>query len=263
MATLPTDSNYVVPADMNFAAAIGAIKGYTPFRKFGVNAALTGTADVWGNGGTLVWPDVAGVVSVVSSDAADTDGSTGAHQVTIVGLDADYNTIQETVNMTGLTPAVTTASFLRANRMFIGECGSSDSNVGVISASIGGNVQETIRAGDGQSAVALYTVPAGYTFLVNYYSVGVGRMAGTADCNIKGQIRLYDPTVADPSQHQGWRTISNIYLYNGQQQANSTSWTVIPEKTDMRIRATLSSGTTQVDGIFGGFLVEKNIQGNF
>lgn len=267
MALLPTDGNLISPSDIDFAVGLGAIKGYTGFRKFGVNSAVSGTEDVWGQGGVMVWPDTATVVSVVSSSAEDDPAgagtSTGAHEVTIQGLDADYNSVQETVTMSGTTPVVTTQTFLRANRMFIGECGSADTNVGNITASIGGNVQESIRASEGQSSVLLYTVPAGYIFMLNYYGVGVGRMGGSADANIRGQIRLYDNTVADASEHQGWRTISNLYLYNGQEHVNKRTVTILPEKTDLRVQVTLSTGTTQAHAIVGGFLIEQATQGSF
>jgi hypothetical protein len=262
MAQIPVDKNLMSPmGDIDFAVAIGALRGFTGFRKFGMNPSVaSGTEDVWGEGGVLVWPTTAGQVSVVSTSTAD-DGSpagTGAHEVTIQGLDADYEEIQETVTLNGTTPVLTTASFLRANRMFIGEVGSSDTNVGIIRASIGGNVQESILAEQGQSAVTHFTVPAGKSFIINYYSVGVGRMAGSSDANIKGQIRLYDPTVANASNHQGWRTISNLYLFNGQEHVNNRSVTFLPERTDIRVRIT-TSVATQAHGIIGGFLVDNEI----
>lgn len=266
MAKIPTDANLMSPmGDMGIAVGIGAIPGWTSFRKFGVNPAVTAaTQDIWGQGGTLLWPDAAGTVSVVST-STDDDGDPagiGAHEVTIQGLDSNYLEVQETVTLNGTTPVVTTQTFLRANRMFVGECGSNDSNVGIIRASIGGNVQESILAGQGQSAVALYTVPADKYFVIDYYSVGVGRMAGSSDANIKGQIRLYDDTVADASAHQGWRTISNLYVFNGQEHINSKSVTIIPPRTDIRTVIT-SSVATQAHAAFGGYLVDVANQGNF
>ena len=75
--------------DNNFAlrVALGQVEGWTSFRKFGVNPSVTAsTQDIWANGGTRVLPDAAGVATIVSSAINDDDGSTGAHQITMRGL---------------------------------------------------------------------------------------------------------------------------------------------------------------------------------
>lgn len=267
MALLPTDANLTAPAiDMETAVAIGAIKGWTSLRKFAANPSIeSGTEDMWGEGGTLVWPSAAATASIVSTspedDPAGAGTSTGAHEVTVQGLDADYQEVTEVVPMTGTTPAVTTTEFYRLNRMFVGDCGTADSNVGIIRASIGGNVQASILAGLGQSQVSHYTVPDGKNFVVDYYSVGIGRMAGSTDANIRGQIRIYDANAAT-GDHQGWRTITNIFLYNGELHTNDRTVTVLPPKTDLRVQV-ISTVATQGFSIVGGFLVETATQGNY
>lgn len=261
---IPTDGNLLSPmGDIDFAIAIGAIGGYSSFRKFGTNPAVgVGREDIWGAGGVMVWPDSAGAASVVSDSAADTDGGTGAHAVMVQGLDGDYNQVQEIVTLSGLTPAVTTQTFLRVYRMFVLECGSGDTNAGNITASVGGNVQAYLEATEGQTAGSHYTVPAGHSLIINFYGVGVGRMAGSSDANIEAQIRVYDETVANASKHQGWRSISNLFVFNGEEHVNIRSTTVLPEKTDLRGQI-VSSVATQAHAIYGGYLVNQVTQGSF
>ena len=243
-----------IPFELGVAA--GMFKGARAFRKFGRNPTTNGTEDIWAFGGVRVAPTAAGVVSLVSSDAADTLLGTGAQIVVVQGLDADYNEIAENVEMSGTTPAVTTAEFLRVFRMFVAHVGSGEVNAGNITATIGGDVQAYISAGDGQTAIAHYTVPADHILVVDYYSVGVGRMAGTADANIKAQIRAYDPT--SNNNYQSWRSISNLQLYNGQEHVNSKSVTILPARTDLRVQC-VSSAATQAHAIYGGYLINPRL----
>jgi len=255
--------------DMDIAVGIGAIPGWTPFRKFGINPDLSGTEDVWGQGGIRVLPTSAANAVVTSTSPEDdeneaTPPGTGAFEVELRGLDADYNELSEVITLQGTTNVNSVNEYLRVDRMFVRECGSNGTNVGNITATVGGNIQANILANQGQTAVAMYTVPAGKTFLINYFEVGVGRLSNTtSDCNVRGQIRLYNENVGAASNHEGWRTISNLYLYTGQEHSNSKSVTLLPEKTDIRIQVSLTAGSTQAEGVFGGYLIDNTTQGNF
>lgn len=230
------------------AVGLGKVPGYRIFRKFGMNddVPASGTEYMWPPGTPRVLPTSVGVCSVSSTAAADDVAGTGAQTVTIEGLDANYDEISETVDMDGVTPVNTTASFLRVNRAFVATAGSGAENAGDISISIGGNLQAFIEDTEGQTHQTLYTVPAGHYLVIDLYTVGVGRMAGTSDCQIEGKVMI-DGTNA-------WRSISDIYKYNGGQHSNAASVTVIPPKTEL-IMTVASTATTQAFGVFGGLLV--------
>jgi hypothetical protein len=233
--------------------ALGLVPGFEQFRKFGDNDSVgtSGVEDCWPPGTVRVLPAAAGVVSVVSDDVND-DGnpaSTGALTVTIEGLDANYLEISETVTMEGLTPAVTTQAFLRVNRAFVATAGSTETNEGNISCSIGGNLQTYIESLQGQTQQCMYTVPANKFLLITNYSIGVGRISGTADAHIQGEIKLFGGA---------WRTISNIYLASGASHKNDTLATLAPPKTELRVQID-TTGATQFHAIFAGYLVTANI----
>ena len=238
--------------------ALGLVPGWTTFRKFGTNPDVgTSTEDIWGVGGVRVLPTTA-ATAVVASSSLEDDGDpagTGAYTVEIRGLDANYVEQSEVITLNGTANVNSVNSYLRVDRAFVRECGSSDTNVGNITITVGGNAQASILAGQGQTAIAMYTVPAGKYWMIDYYSVGVGRMAGSSDCNIEGQIRLYNDTVAATNEHEGWRSISNLHMYNGQEHANPSSVTIIPPKTDVRAQIT-SSVATQAHAIIGGYLID-------
>jgi hypothetical protein len=242
--------------DFAHGVSLGLVPGWEAFRKFGANPSVGtgGAEEIWPPGTVRTLPTAAGVASV-SSDATADDGDpqgTGAGKILISGLDANWLEISETVTLNGTTPVNTVNSFLRIHRMYCTTVGIGGINAGNITATIGGNAQSYVRAGEGQTAVIGYTVPANKYFLLNYYSVGVGRMAGSSDANVDGQIRLYNGTGWD-----SWRSISNIYLFNGQEHTNAVSVTLLPPKTDLRGLVT-SSVATQSHAIFGGYLVRTD-----
>lgn len=246
-------------APFEYQVALGLVPGWTAFRKFGMNPAINGSnvlEDMWPVGGQRVLPTSAGVATVVSDSAEDdldeaTPPGTGVYTIVVEGLDANFLEVSETVTMQGTTPVNTTQTFRRINRAYCVDDGTGLSNAGNITISVGGNTQAYIEANEGQTHLAMGTVPADKVFVINYYNVGIGRMAGSTDCQIFGQIRLYDESSQD--DYDAWRTISDIWLWNGQEHTG-TAITVLPPRTDYRIVAN-SSAATQGHGIVSGFLV--------
>ena len=242
--------------EFDVAVAMGHIPNWEAVRKFGTNSTVgtSGFEDMWEPGTVRSLPAAAAVASVSSSSAAD-DGDpegTGAHTLLVSGLDANYLEVSETVTLNGVSAVTTTQTFLRIDRAYITKVGSGGTNAGNISISVGGALQAYITAAEGQTAQAMYTVPANKLFVLTFYNVGIGRIAGSSDCNIEGQIRLWN---AERGEYEGWRAISNLYVYNGQEHQNTKSVTVLPPKADMRAQVK-SSAATQAHAVFGGHLVK-------
>lgn len=252
----------VKESNMRERVALGLVPGWTSFRKFGMNPAVVSstTQEMWPPGTAKVWPTSAGTLSCVSDSAEDdeneaTPPGTGVWSIRVEGLDGNFDEISEDIVMTGTTPATGTLSFFRVNRAYVIECGSGGINAGNISISVGGNLQAYIEANQGQTHQTHYTVPRNKVLLVTKYAIGVGRMSGSTDLNILAQIRLRDET--KNGNYQGWRSISDIWLWNGGNHANHSSATVLPSKTDVR-QVIDSDTTTQAHGIFGGFLIDAD-----
>ena len=110
----------------------GAVADTSHINKFGYNTAVGSTYETITDLGTNVLPTSAGVVSLVSADANDDDGDTGARTVEIQGLDANYVEQTETVTMNGTSAVSTTASFIRVFRMRVLTAGTSETNEGNI-----------------------------------------------------------------------------------------------------------------------------------
>jgi hypothetical protein len=159
----------------------GQISFHYPLHKFGFNPDVDDALEtVWAEGGLYSYLSAATVLKVSSSSTADTSAGTGARTVQLYGLDADYNEINETVTLNGQTAVNTTNSFLRINRMVVRTAGTGGTNAGVIYAGTGtvttgvpANKYATIAIGDGQTLMALWTVPAGFTLYIHQTDVTV------------------------------------------------------------------------------------------
>lgn len=149
----------------------GNVPGHSLIRKFGSNNAVAATlTDVWEGGADLVFLTVADTIDVYSDNVADTD-VTGANAwaVKLTGCDMEFNRIDETVRLNGLTHAVTTQEFHRVWRAKVVETGSigtrngGAANLGniILEGTTLNNIQAYITAGEGQTSGSHFVVDAG------------------------------------------------------------------------------------------------------
>ena len=182
----PQTSDPRVLADMLAGALLagGKVPGYSVIHKYGRLPSTQSETweDVWVQGGNYTFQAAAVKLGVSSADADDDAGDTGARTVEIQGLDASYAVQTETVTLDGLTKVETAGLYLRVFRAKVLTAGSSGTNEGKIyvydtSDSVvagvpqtAGKILATIAAGYGQTQMAIYTIPAGYSgFLLARY----------------------------------------------------------------------------------------------
>ena len=221
--------------------ARGAVAQTSHINKFGYNTSVgTNFETITDLGGDQYYPTSAGVVSVVSADANDDDGDTGARTVEIQGLDANYVEQTETVTLNGTSAVTTTASFIRIFRAKVLTAGSSGTNEGNITLSIGGNNIARISADNGgQTLMAVYTIPAGCKgYLLKFQ--------GSLSKNQEAQfmIRTKNGTTDAAWQIKGmFGTFANTVGYEYPVPLELT------EKTDIEIRAK-AGATSEIGAIF-------------
>lgn len=168
------DRDQVVPVSMDFLRAVdlGMVGGFEIFRRFGSNPDIQTVSDpeeIWDVGGLLTYPTSADTLTIVSADADDTAGGTGARTVTITYLDSDWAEQTETLTLSGATP-VGTSTAIRFIRATVASAGSSLTNEGALTVKIGAGTVGQIAAGAGQTLMTHYTVPAGKTAYMLSYS---------------------------------------------------------------------------------------------
>jgi hypothetical protein len=146
----------------------GQVPGLGDVQKFGLNPGVTTGAyqDIWEDGGLYPWPQVARAVRIAAGgDANDAAAGTGARAVTIVGLDENWQPVEETVATAGASAsALTSALFIRVFRAFVSDAGSytgtNDADIR-IEESTGTDTLAVIPAESGQTQMAIYTIPDG------------------------------------------------------------------------------------------------------
>ena len=228
---------------MNIGSVQAAKGAYGPaIYKFGFNSAIsTSEETVWDGGGIYSYISTAGSVSVISSDAADDIDGTGAQKITIQGLDANWLPKSLEVDMNGTSETTVASTFIRVFRAFVTQAGSGEVNAGDITLSIGGITVAKISADMGQTLMAVYTVPAGFTAYITQWSFSSG--ASSSNKYLDG--RLIVRKNAGIIQTKARATVQNTAFVQDLPKA-----TVVSEKDDIEVRAVTSSGTDAVSGTF-------------
>lgn len=229
--------------EQNINIARGLIRGATVIHKFGRNPSVGGTPEtIWMYGGTYTYLTSASTVYVSGADAQDSAAGTGARTVTVQGLDANYNEIEETLTVDG---AVSTQSFLRVHRAFVASAGSLQTNKGNVLVSTGaggggtvladiGTVGTGVTFGLGQTNLALYTIPAGKTGYLTNWNVGVGAY------NDAVTATLY---TRETGNGLIFRTRDVMDVPGGLHQRIYQVPFALIEKTDIEVRAIATTGT--------------------
>ena len=223
--------------------ARGAADGYAPVEVIGRRSDLGNSeADVWTAGeasspvATRTWPTAAAALSIVSGSADDAAAGTGARKVRVAGLDVDWKQIEEVVDLNGTTPVNTTSEFLRVNFADVEQAGSGGVNAGEILVKHGTDVQAAILAGLGRALQALYSVPADKrALLLRSWSEWDGNETAVRGYERRGASSL-----------EPWRVFRDHRATRSTAPHEHRAIRVFPQKTDIRVRAVATAGTTYV-----------------
>lgn len=164
--------------------------------KFGQNVDIdtSATEDIWSPGGNKVYLEAAETLNIVSSSVNDTNAGTGAWNVAISGIDANYDLIEDFVVLNGTTNVVTNLAFLDVSRIVVYQAGSLEENAGEITATSTGTavLVAAVEPSDSITQMSHYTVPAGYSgFMLCetssvYKADGSGTRQGEISMEVKG-----------------------------------------------------------------------------
>lgn len=189
--------------------------GLSHVNKFGYTGVdVNGTSTIWdGNGTSASYPyPAAGLVSIASDDGAD-----AGEAVEVQGLDGDYNPATETINV-GATGTTTFSRVFRARFL-------QATNQGEVEIDQGGNLAAVILEGNGQTLMAVYTIPAGKTgYLLQFQ--------GSSDKQTDVKFKLFSREIVDGA--------FNLKGQWGVQGGNVVTYDykvplVFTEKTDLRV----------------------------
>lgn len=182
-----SQTQYGKTEDFTLQVSRGQVQGHIPVQISGYNEDVdTAWEPIWSDG-TLTLPAAATVVKISSGNANDTANGTGARTVVISGLDANYNTISETVALAGQTAVNTVQSYFRINGFYVASVGTDGTAAGIIYAGTGvvasgipATVFDQIPLGWNSRQTAAYTVPAEHTAYISYSRLTFAQQSGTS-----------------------------------------------------------------------------------
>ena len=210
-----------------------------PVNIFGFSRSVgTDFQTIWNDGGQYVHPSAAVQMSCVSTSASDT------MTIVISGLDANYETIAEIVQLNGTTPVTTTNLFYRINSATI----LSGSNVGDITVSQGGTEYANIEATLGTTQACVYTVPADHSLYIFRISLTSGTVNSNKYITYRNRI--------DSSTGRVLRVAEATFQLNMQTFDRQIPFRIAP-KSDFQFEAKSSSGTNELS-IFVEALLMKD-----
>jgi len=165
--------------------AQGFIPGHTSFAKLGFNGDVgTSEEDIWGIGGTYVFPVSAQQMEVVSNSVEDdilTAGAvagTGVHKVKISYLDNDYVEQTEEITLNGTAAVLTVATnIFRVNAIRASATGTGLKAAGLITIrnkTDHTTVYRSIAAGNTRGREMIYTISRGKTLYITSIAVSSG-----------------------------------------------------------------------------------------
>jgi hypothetical protein len=216
------------------------IYGHQTLSLFGYQSAVGNTKiPVWENATTYTYITSASTLTLASSSASD---DTLAN-ILINGLDANFKPISETLTLNGVTGVTTINSYFRVNSLLMVSPGTGQTtNVGTITLKQSSNIVAQINAGISKSQSTIYTVPAGYSFYLDFAEVNTSNsytssnivtysvQAINNNTGVKLQV-LQQPFVSIYTANRS----SDPYLYS--------------EKTDVQWQLVTSTATTIAAGV--------------
>jgi len=233
----------------------GNVEGHSVLEKFGHNEAVGGAlTTIWSNGTLYPWLETATLLNISSTDVDDVLFDTGAWNVTIIGLDANYVEQNETVVLNGQTPVPTTLQFLRVFRMYVRKSGITETNEGIIRAGTGPTVAGNplneyarIAQNYGQSQMAVYTVPANCTAFIRYVDI-------TTWASVVKRFEVY---LIQRPFNESFRRMSE-WNFDRSTHFVDKPYLRFESRTDIEFRGEVSTGTGFVSVIFDMVLVDNS-----
>lgn len=246
----------------------GLVPGYSLVHKFGRNSAVGTDLTPVCDGGFYRTPTASTTLEVLSDDADDAAAGAGAQEVTLLGLDANFNAISATVETDGTNAVTIDTDFMRLYRMYVSRSGTyatqtAPSQQGTITVREdgGGDTWATLPEigttgfAVGQSLIGAYTVPAGYTAYIMSVTMAVDSVKS---CDMYFFARDNADDVTTP--YTGIMRLKNVYVgVSGIHENTHFAREPYSEKTDIGYLAVVSTGTADVSVEFELLLKDNTI----
>ena len=217
------------------------VKNVIPVHRPGYNPSLQNGVEetIWAySSGDPYYATIPTAITVVSSSASDT-----GIDLTIEGLDANWDIITENIRANGTTSVTTSNTFMR---ILTATNVGSNTIIGNLTFTQGsGNVVAYIIDGNGRTLLGAYTIPAHYT---GYLYKGDASVGKGGDAEVKMWIRPDGGT---------WIVGHVAQVYQNQYNYDFPFPSPLPEKTDIRVTGKTTTTGTAIGCNFDILLVKN------
>jgi len=218
----------------------GQITGHQTLSLFGYQSAVGNTKiPVWENATVYTYITSASTLTLTSSSASDDTLAS----VLINGLDSNFKPISEIIFLNGASNVTTVNSYFRVNSMFMLSPGTGQStNVGTITLKQSSNIVSQINAGIGKTQSTVYTVPAGFSFYLDFAEVNTSNSYTSSNIVTYSVQAINNVTGVKLNVLQ--QPFVSIYTAN-----RSSDPFLYAEKTDVQWQLVTSTSTTIAAGV--------------
>ena len=147
----------------HFPLANGQINGISHINKFGYSGSISSLSTIWDGSNIYTYSSSAGEVTIAGNSADD------SAVIEVQGLDANYNLVTQDITLDDEGDGTGTTELIRVFRARVKTpAAGQTTNAADLSIRISAQQRARILAGNGQTLMAVYTVPAGKTaYLLN------------------------------------------------------------------------------------------------
>ena len=229
--------------DDNLNVARGLIRATSIRNIFGHNDLVSGDwIPAWELTIPYTYPSSNLVMGVVSNDISDT-----SVDILILGLDSNYEEIQETVSLNGTTEVFTTTPFFRINDVVTV---SGNANGAIVVANTGTTYGQ-ITSGEGRNQASIYTVPAGCDFFLYRIDAYTSDAGAAKAAEFRNFVTLPNGV--------NLRVAKTTFLNN--MSVNRVFPFKYTEKTDIQLQVRSISGTHPMSIFAEGIVIDKEDNG--
>jgi len=218
----------------------GQITGHQTLSLFGYQSAVGNTKiPVWENATAYTYITSASTLTLTSSSTSDDTLAS----VVINGLDSNFKPISEIIYLNGTSNVTTVNSYFRVNSMLMISPGTGqNTNVGTITLKQSSNIVSQINAGIGKTQSTVYTVPAGFSFYLDFAEVNTSNSYTSSNIVTYSVQAINNVTGVKLNVLQ--QPFVSIYTAN-----RSSDPFLYAEKTDVQWQLVTSTATTIAAGV--------------
>jgi len=240
----PSETDTGKTEDFHLQLARGHISNHSSVHKFGWNTGIgTDEETIWDGSNVYSYSATGTATAHSTTNAADS-----ASTVTIQGLDENFLLVTDTITVDG---AASANQYSRIFRAIMATANTGTTNVNAVDIKTHSNTIARISAGQGQTLMAMYTIPAnktGYLKQVQFTSDKTGQPAV-----FRILSRLAD---GNPANIGPFRTIGQFGQMDGPTEYIYSCPIRLASNTDIEIRAIGTASAPACGAIFDIILID-------